>query len=37
MGFFVDDALGDTSVEVGVGLELEDDVQDVNQKEDLFN
>lgn len=37
MGLLVDNALGDTGVEVGMGLELEDDVQDVDQEEDLFN
>lgn len=37
MRFFVDDALWDTRVEVGVGLELEDDIQDIDQEEDLLN
>jgi hypothetical protein len=36
VGFFVDDLLRDTSVEVGVGLELEDNVQNIYKQQDLI-
>ena len=36
MRFFIDDLLRNTGVEVRVGLELKDDVQDVHQQKDLI-
>lgn len=36
MRFFINDLLWDTGVKIGVGFELEDDVQDVHQEQDLI-